>query len=211
MMMCISELAIDRLLAGELPLLEATAAREHAIRCNRCGGMLDDAVSVQAEFHAAPPPLRLPLPFARRRRFAPYVAGAAAAAVLVLLVARRDPEQTGTHTKGLIAPRLGFFVAHDGTVRRGATGERVVPGDRIELATSSAEPGWLTVTSVDGAGVHSVYVPTRAYGAGSDQVLPFAIELDDALGLETVTATFCPMPGARGCTTETFTLRKEPR
>jgi hypothetical protein len=210
MMMCISELAIDRLLAGELPLLEATAAREHATRCNRCGGMLDDAVSVQAAFHADPPPLLLPL--ARRRRFAPYAAtAAAAAAVLVLLVARRGSEQTGTHTKGLIAPRLGFFVAHDGSVRRGANGERVVPGDRIELATSSADPGWLTVTSVDGAGVHSVYVPTRAYAAGSDQVLPFAIELDDALGLETVTAMFCPMPGARDCTTETFTLRKEPR
>jgi len=209
MMMCVSELAMDRLLAGELQELEATAVRGHAARCTRCGGMLDDAVSVQAAFHADPPPLRLPL--ARRRRFALYYAAAAAAAVLVLLVARRGTEATGTQTKGLITPRLGFFVAHDGCVRRGATGERVVPGDRIELATSSADPGWLTVTSIDGAGVHSVYVPTRAYPAGSDQVLPFAIELDDALGLETVTATFCPMPGARGCTTETFTLRKEPR
>lgn len=209
-MMCISELAIDRLLAGELPLLEATAAREHAARCNRCGGMLDDAVGVQTAFHADPPPLRLPLP--RRRRFAPYYAAgaAAAAAVLVLLVARRGGEQQGgERTKG--HAHLGFFVSHDGSVRRGAPGERVVPGDRIELATSSREPGWLTVTSVDGAGVHSVYVPTRAFAAGSDQVLPFAIELDDALGLETVTATFCPMPGAHDCTTDTFTLRKEPR
>jgi len=207
-MMCISELAIDRLLAGELPLLEATAAREHAVRCHRCGGMLDDAVSVQAAFHAAPPPLRLPL--ARRRRFAPYYASAAAAAAVLILLVARHPTESGTRSKGPSA-RLGFFVSHDGHVRRGVTGERVVPGDRIELATSSADPGWLTVTSVDGAGVHSVYVPTRAFAAGTDQVLPFAIELDGALGLETITATFCAMPAARDCTSETFILHKEPR
>ncbi len=34
----------------------------------------------------------------------------------------------------------GFFVAHGDEVRRGAVREVVVPGDRIELFTTTTEP-----------------------------------------------------------------------
>ena len=209
-MTCISELAIDRLLAGELPLLEATAAREHSARCGRCGGLLDDALTMQSVFAADPPPLRLPA-LRPRRRYLAYAAGAlAAAATVVLFVGRRsDDGPGGERTKG--GPRVSFFVAHDGHVRHGVTGDHVVPGDRIEIATTSHTPGWLTVVSVDGAGVRSVYVPTRAYAAGTEQIVPFAIELDATLGLETVTATFCTQPAGGECTSDQFTLHKEAR
>jgi len=208
---CISELAIDRLLAGELAPLEATAAREHSARCTRCGALLDDAVSVQTAFVAGRPALHLPTSLLRRRTVSYAVAGAlAAAALLVLVVGRRQHEEpTGTAIKG--TPVLGFFVSHDGVVRRGGAGERVAPGDRIEIATTSHAPGWLTVVSVDGAGVRTVYVPTRPYAGGRDEVVPFAIELDGTLGLETVTATFCATPDGRDCTTDQFTMHKESR
>lgn len=206
---CVSDLAIDRLLAGEQSDLDATATRDHASSCSRCGALLDDALATRRAFAAAPPPLRLP---DRRRRVAAGLVAAAAAAIVALIVWPRG--DTGTRVKGHAL--LGFFVSHAGEVRRGATGEHVRPGDQLELYTTAGEPGWLAVTSIDGAGVRSVYIAPRPIAMGHEEILPLAIALDATLGDETITGIFCPGPfdatsPPDGCTTDRFTLVKDAR
>jgi hypothetical protein len=203
----VSELAIDRMLAGELPATVAEAARRHAAGCPRCGALFDDALAVSQTFAA---PLALP-----RRRGWPVVVGALAVTAAIALVVRsRGTDDEGIRTKG--SATLGFFVAHDGVVRRGAPGEQLAPGDAIELYSTSPDPRWLAVVSVDGAGVRSVYVAPRMVAAGRERVVPLSIILDGTLGVETVTGIFCPAPfdpaaPPAGCTTDVFTFVKVPR
>jgi hypothetical protein len=206
---CMSELAIDRLLAGELAAIDADVARSHAAGCTRCGALLDDALVAERDFRALPP---LDLPASPARRYA-IAAGAvaAAAAAVIAIVALPGRDDAGTRTKG--QPILGCFVSHAGDVRRADLAERVRPGDAIALFSTATEPGWLAVTSVDGAGVRSVYVPPQPYAAGREQVVPLSIVLDGVLGPERITGIFCPGPfdvaaPPEGCTTDTFTLEK---
>ncbi len=197
--MHVSELAIDRLLAGELTLPDAAALRGHAAACRSCAAALDDALATR---RAALPPLPLP-----RRHVLPALAALAAAAMLIAVAWPHEPQ---VRTKGTSI--VGFFVAHGDRVRRGAPSETVMPGDRIELFTTTTEPLWFAATSSDG----SVYVAPMRVEPGHEQVLPIAIELDGALGTEVVIGVFCPerfdvhqLPS--GCTSDRFTLVKVPR
>jgi hypothetical protein len=204
----VSELAIDRMLAGELAAIDAAALRDHAASCARCGAALDDALA----FRQLPLPA-LALPRARWLRFAPVAASVAAAAAAVLVVLtwpRAEPDGDQVRTKG--SSIAGFFVAHGDAVRRGAQTETVMPGDRIEFTTTTTEPAWFAAISSDG----SVYVAPTRVEPGRDRVLPAAVELDDALGSEVVTGVFCAeafdakAPPA-DCTRDHFTLVKVPR
>jgi hypothetical protein len=202
-----SELAIDRLVAGELSPVDAAAVRDHAASCASCHALLADALSAQRTFDA-PFSLSLSLALATRRRIAPVLAAsvAALAAALALVIAwpRGEP---AVRAKGTAI--VGFFVAHGDHVRRGGPGEHVVPGDRIELYTTTFEPTWFAAISGDG----SVYVEPRRISPGYEQVLPLAIELDATPGSEVVTGVFCPAPfdphaiGA-DCAIDRFTLVK---
>lgn len=188
---CVSELRIDRLLAGELAPDAAARIRSHAASCAVCGGLLARAEAVARSFAAAPPPLRLPA------RPAVRIAGwaAALAAGVALVVAapwRGGPD--GIRTKG--GPSLGLFVSHDGVVRRGASGEVVAPGDRLQPVTTADRAGWIAITAVDGAGTRTVYAAPQPVDAGRDRLLPFSIVLDDTRGPTTITAAFCPGPFA---------------
>jgi len=206
---CVSELAIDRLLAGELADLEATATRNHASACTRCRALLDDAEATAARFVAAPPILRLP----RRVNPAAIVAAGFAAAAMLAIALWPKPDD-GTRTKG--RPILGFFVSHAGDVRRGGAHELVQPGDQLELVTTATDSSWLAVVSVDGAGARTVYVEPRPIAAGREQIVPLAIVLDDTLGDETVTGMFCrnafdPAAPPDDCTFDRFTFTKVAR
>jgi hypothetical protein len=217
----ISELAIDRLVAGELTMLDADAARSHAAGCARCGGLLDDALATKARFAADIPQLALPVPLRARRstRLWAIVAGGmlAAAAAIVLLVRARGPadgDVDGTRAKG--RAHLGFYVSHAGDVRRGAGGERVVPGDAIELYSNAVDYGWFAVTSVDGAGARTVYIAPRPYAPGREEIVPQSIVLDATLGTETITGIFCagpfdPAAPPDDCTFDRFTIEKAQR
>jgi hypothetical protein len=213
----VSELAIDRMLAGELSAGEASAVRDHATRCGACAALLDDADAARRTFAAAPRPIWMPV---RRRRFAPALLGglgAMAAALALVVVWPRGGD--AVRTKGTAI--VGFFVAHGDQVRRGSPTETVAPGDRIELYTTTLEPTWFAAISDDASGARSIYVEPQLVVAGREQVLPVAIELDAAPGSERVTGVFCPTrfeplsidlstPPA-GCTIDRFTLVKGPR
>lgn len=219
----VSELAIDRLLAGEIARAEAAAIRDHAAGCARCGALLDDALAVQRAFAAERPPLRLPLPLGRatgRRAVRTTLAAGAALAAAVALVLAWPRRDAGGQVRLKGAAIVGFFVAHDGQVRRGAARETVAPGDRIELYTTTAEPAWFAAISDDATGARSVYVEPRRIEPGRERVLPLAIELDGTLGAETVTGVFCrapfdpraidPAAPPAGCTVDRFSLDKVP-
>jgi hypothetical protein len=203
---CISELWIDRLIAGELTAEAAARVRHHAARCAECGGLLDHAEDIAQRFAAAPPPLRLPAPRAARVT----VAATALVAAIALVVAapwRGDPD--AVRTKG--GPSLGLFVAHGGAIRRVVPGEVVAPGDQLQPVITTEHPGWIAVTAVDGAGQRTVYAAPQPVGAGRDRPLPFSIVLDATRGPTTLTAVFCSGPFVlaavpHDCTGDTIAL-----
>jgi hypothetical protein len=228
----VSELAIDRMLAGELADADAEAMRDHAATCERCGALLADALAMQRDFAHEPalpfgPPVHAvdrpevvrPL---RRRGGAIAMAAtvtALAAGVAIGMSWPRTAHEPGvTRVKG--KPVVGCFVAHGNEVRRGTAREVVVPGDRLELFTTTTEPVWFAAISDDAAGVRSVYAAPRVIEAGREHVLPTSIELDATLGTETVVGVFCdhvfdPLGigtvAPAGCTLDRFTLVKVAR
>jgi len=207
-----SELTIDKYLAGDLGREAITSLRAHAAECARCGDALEDAIAVKAAF--VPPAL----PLWRRARVL-YAAPVALAAALALVVAWPRAHADATRAKGTAI--VGCYVAHGDAVRRGALHETVMPGDRIELVTSTTEPVWFAAISSDGAGVRSVYVPATFVAPAHDRIAPAAVELDATLGHEVVTGVFCALPfdaftvdtahPPAGCTTDHFELTKVAR
>ena len=207
----VSELAIDRMLAGEVAPVEEVAMRDHASGCARCAARLADAHAVQRHFARTRPALPIP----RTRRAPIYAAVTALAAGLAIVVAWPRAHAPEVRTKGTAI--VGFFVAHGDQVRHGSTREVVSPGDRVELYTTTTEPAWFAAVSADVTG-KSVYVETRRIEAGRERVLPMSIELDATLGDETVAGVFCPAAFDAqaidlasppvGCTIDRFTLHK---
>ena len=190
----VSELAIDQLLAGELHRADEAAIRDHAESCARCGALLADALSVQRAFAAEQPRLRLP-----RRSLVPMAAAFALAAGVALVVTR--PHEA-VRTKGTAI--LGGFIAHGDQVRRAGAHEAIVPGDRVELATTTAEPAWFAAVGADG----TVYIAPTPVPAAREHVLPVAVALD---GSETLTGIFCdeafdPKAPPAACTVDHLTL-----
>jgi hypothetical protein len=209
---CVSELLVDRLIAGELATDAAARVRDHAATCADCGDLLGRAEAAARRFAVAPPPLRLPAP--RTARIAMASTALAAAVALVVVAAWRPGSGQGGsdpahRAKG--GPSLGLFVSHGGAVHRSQDGEIVAPGDRLQPVTTAMRPGWIALTAVDGAGLHTVYAAPRPLAAGRDQPLPFSIVLDDTRGPTTLTAVFCPLPFALeappdGCTRDAITI-----
>jgi hypothetical protein len=212
-----SELTVDKYLAGELGREAVASLRTHAAECTRCGDALEDALAVKASFGNVHSASR----FAGLRRTARilYAAPVALAAALALVVAWPRSHAGTTRPKGTAI--VGCYIAHGGEVRRGAPRETVMPGDRIELVTSTTEPAWFAAISDDAAGVRSVYVPAMFVSPSHDQIAPAAIELDATLGREVVTGVFCELPfdaktidpahPPAGCTTDHFELAKVAR
>jgi anti-sigma factor RsiW len=202
---CVSELQIDRLLAGELAPPQAEQTRGHATGCPRCRELLRSAEAIARQFAERPPGLRLA---GRHRPLAIGLASAVAAAIAIA-VAWPPGDATGVQTKGRAA--LGFFVSHRGVLRRGQTGEVVAPADRLQLVTTADRSGWIAVTGVDGSGARATYSAPRPVASGRDRALPFSIILDDTPGASTITAVFCPGPfsieqPAEDCTSDAFTI-----
>ncbi|HEV7554001.1 MAG TPA: hypothetical protein VGO00_01035, partial [Kofleriaceae bacterium] len=157
----VSELAIDRLVAGEIDPFDAAVMREHAAECARCEAALTDALEVKRTFSA---PL-IAIPLRRRRIAAPTIAAITAmAAVVAAVLAWPHSEPAEVRTKG--SAIVGFFVAHRDQVRRGALHETVMPGDRVSFTTTTTTPVWFAAIGDDAAGVRSIYVRPRVVEPG---------------------------------------------
>jgi hypothetical protein len=220
----VSELSIDRMLAGELPPADADAMRDHAASCTRCGELLADAQAVQTAFAVERPRLAIPRP--QRRHTIAIVAAttALAAGLLIGLSWPHAPESAvdlpaAVRTKG--KPAIGFYVKHGADVRRGGEHEIVMPNDDIEFVTTTSTTVWFTAISDDAVGTRSVYASPQVVRPGPDRLVPAAITLDDTLGTEVVHGVFCsqyfdphsidPYAPPESCTVDHFTLVKVAR
>jgi hypothetical protein len=182
--MCLSDLRLDELMAGELGPDERARADEHLAGCARCGARLLELEGERAAYR--------PAPLGRPRRaalLAPVLAFAAAAAVLLALRAR--PAPPGERSKG--APHLGILVSHGGEARAAGPGEVVAPGETLTFTVTAARPGHVAVLGLDGAGQVNVYA-VAAVEAGRDRALPSAALLDATPGRERIHAVFCAAP-----------------
>jgi hypothetical protein len=234
---CLSELALDEWLAGEGTPRDRAAWEAHAETCEVCqqrrrqraefnqnylASARDLEVALerfeargpaasQLSAGAAPgsPRARASAAPARARRpvwIAASGALALAASLLLFLALPRDGELAGsTRTKG--QSRLDFYVKSGSSVRAGAPGERVLPGDALRFVVPRGESRYLVVLGRDSLGVTSVYFPAGPLGrrplldaldspAAADALsgglaLDSSVVLDAAPGVERFYAVFC--------------------
>jgi hypothetical protein len=226
----VSDLRFDRLLASELAADAKAEVLAAAGACSQCGERLQ-ALTREREAFAQRPPLLLPR--ARRTRWwlaAPTVLAAAAAVVLV--VRARGGDNAADRTKG-DGVSLVVAAGSPGSMAVVASGDRVQPGDSVQVGYSAPRAGYGAVLGLDGSGAVSAYVPWRrdtmvALPAGDDQVFPESTVLDGVLGDETLIALWCErshelrpllaelsargdVAAPSGCTVRRVVLRKEPR
>jgi len=206
---CLSDLVLDRLLAGELAPGESHAAQQHLGSCSRCNAQCTQLERDRERYRLAPPPLQAN-PERHTKRWASWrlwllpVGALSAAAVLILLLRPGSGHGNfmaeATQTKGSI--RLGFYVKRGDTVRAGHSGDIVYPGEAVRFTYTSRTSGYLAVVSLDGAGKVSVYHPdpdvnpAAPLAPAEDEPLPGSILLDDALGTEAVYGVLCSEPRA---------------
>lgn len=209
---CLSDLQLDALALGALDETQAEQAQRHLAGCARCSQRrqaLGEATRSSAELLARTRPRGSSVAHAVRaagrstrrvwRGGAVGAAGAAAAAAVLLLVIARAPLFSGADTvrsKG--AGRVGYFVRHDGVVRRGGEREHVAPGDALRFVVTISAPSYVAVLSRDGAGQVSVYHPNGPRAArveaGVERPLDASVVLDAVLGEEQLYALVCSAP-----------------
>lgn len=183
---CLSDYALDHLLADELPAEDAAAVRAHLRDCSACTSRHDQLIAWQEEFAASPPPLSLvhgsdrggaePDPLvddelAARRRWASrrgWWLGATAitAAAAALFFVRTGSPPTGrvaltgdgatTRSKG--PARVSLYIHRDGASQLVDERSRTRPGDALQFTYTANGPVHLAVVSRDGAGAVSRYL-----------------------------------------------------
>lgn len=230
---CLSDLALDRLFAGELAGVARKAADDHLRGCERCRHKRAEMAAEREAFlglRPQPEPAMRPL----RRRGLPARPGlaavmalAAALAAFVLLVARRGPEE-GVRRKG--GEQVGFLVERGGAAERRSPSAVLHPGDRVRFTYTVLRDAHLAIYGLDASGVASVYFPASERAervrAGAETVANTAVELDGVLGSERIFALFCDagfavepfrkalaqartLEAPEGCRLRTFEWRKE--
>lgn len=213
---CLSDLSLDRLLAGELDGTAAGArATAHLGTCRECTGRVSaiesearrfpqeiwvQGLAAKAKRAAAETGSRIAGsgrreagPVTRMLRTASGVALAAGIAAVAIFVQPPRTEPDG-RVKG---EGLTVYVRHtDGRVDEVLPGSRLAPGDSIRFEVSSAREGYLAVFGVDSTPAVTTYVPASGnapllLGRGSKQLLEGSIVLDDSSGAERVVAFLC--------------------
>jgi uncharacterized protein DUF4384/putative zinc finger protein len=212
---CVSDLQLDRRLAGELSPAEGQAIEHHLEVCPACHQRQAELDEVQLRFardmpgwasrRGEPVAASHPAPSARpHRNLQRWLAGAstlAAAAALALFMVgpwREDPSAGeiagGTRAKGRAAS-LGWVVRRGEHTFVGRPEQWLRAGDALRFTVSSPEPVYVAVLGLDARGRLSVYHPDRErltrVEAGEQYPLPGAIELDATPGQEVLYGIFC--------------------
>jgi hypothetical protein len=194
---CLSDLALDRLVAGE-PV--DAAVTTHAADCARCSGRLDEFRRARAFDAPLLDELRLRgggsvVPLKRRVWLSTMLPLFAAAALLLLFLPRLF-HSTGEREKGLSTLALDIVVRHaDGHIEALEPNGRVRAGDAIRFLVSAPRAGHLVVLGLDAAGTVSVYVANGdeplPIERGRKQAMPGSIVLDATPGAERLVALEC--------------------
>jgi hypothetical protein len=199
-----TDLELERSLAGELQLAQATEAdraRLSELRDVHAAYLasvdLDNEVKrIQQRVEREAPQRR-----AWWRWAAPIgTIAAAAAALLIVLKVRGKTEQAPDEltTKGSDIA-LVIHVATEGGSRPLASGDTVAPGARLRFEVPGTRSGYIAVVGVDSTGGTTVYYPfggAQAAPLGLERLLPGAIQLDASAGDEHFFALFSAQPFA---------------
>jgi hypothetical protein len=240
---CISDLRFDTCFAEELAPDELTSLREHLAQCARCQARQAWLVEQRrrfAEANALPAwlaPVQVDARSADKPRLrwtltASLMSAAACALVVFgigILRGEREPTLSSARSKG--GQYISFFVKRGADVRRGTREQPLHPGDKLRFTYTTAAARYLAILSLDSRRRGSVYYPSGQQAAriapGVDVALPSAVELDDAVGAESIFALFCEsaielapivsaleaqpfaLPPAPGCTIERLAVTKE--
>jgi hypothetical protein len=189
---CLSDLAIDRHLAGE------TSNVAHAESCAFCSARIE-ALRVEKRVF----PEQIGIVFAAKaldRRVRSHTIKRAlvgvtslAAAVLLAVIVLPPPEE-GVRTKGGLSLEV-IARQGDGSVTHLLPGANVSPGDAIRFRVRSEKSGYLAISGLDAAQVVSVYHdPMRIEGDAHDRLIEGSIILDRTLGPEQIAAIVCKEP-----------------
>ncbi|MGA9521184.1 MAG: DUF4384 domain-containing protein [Myxococcaceae bacterium] len=200
---CLSNLALDRLLAGELDGQEqGKSARAHLELCSECSARYRELTARQAGF---PQEVWVAGEVARAKRrtrgpqlwrVAGPTLGLAAAAALLLVVVPQV-EEGSERIKGGLSLRV-FKRNTAGAVTELASGESAAAGDQLRLEVGTPRMGYVRVVGIDSAGHVTVYYPEKGEEIATAPIgktmLPGSIVLDDTAGTERLVALLCETP-----------------
>jgi hypothetical protein len=234
---CLSELALDEYLAGELAAEASEHARLHLDQCDRCTARRAERQADLRAFleraptfaeHAAHVQGARGKAFLPARRAVLAAASLLALAAAALLIVRSPRDHDEIRGKG--GARIGFYVKRGEDVTRGAASQVVRTGDLLRFVYTAPADAHLALFNLD-ARAAAVYFPARSERAasirqGTDVPLDFSVELDASPGVEHVHALFCAESFAleplraeleaqkqltvpQGCTHRVITLHKE--
>jgi hypothetical protein len=215
---CPSDLALDRLHAGELPREQAQTLERHVEGCADCGARMAER---RAGFDAiegvdprvmlarirtgldTPAPLPQRLLAWTRRQLAP-LAMAATAVLALVVVTTRQVESPGTRMKGSLTLHVYRFTGdHAEEVISGST---FAPGDRLRFVVDLPAEGHVSVLGVESSGALYTAWPldeesqTR-FAEGNGIELSGAVSLDEKPGRELLYLVHCPLEvGPPHCT-----------
>jgi hypothetical protein len=195
---CLSDLTLDRLVAGEAV---GAAAEAHAVGCEHCGARLaafradqarDAALVAELQANAKLPSV---VPWKRRVWMATALPLFAAAAIILLLLPRLL-HAPGEREKGVSSLALDVVVRHaDGHIEALGPDGHVRPGDAVRFLVSTPRAGNLVILGLDAAGAVSVYVGDgngpQHVERGARQAMPGSIILDATPGAERLVALEC--------------------
>ena len=191
----ISDLAIDRLLAGELSAAARGELEAHTRECERCAARLAELTTDHEAFAQRPMPIALGRAKRQRSRIwlaAPIVAVAAAALLVLAWPRERAPSErvkSGETT-------LLLWAGTPGQLRPVATSDVIHSGEHLQASYTTKRDGVGAVLSIDGAGGAFTYVPAEGDAmvtlpAGRERPFPASTLLDDVTGRELVAIVWC--------------------
>lgn len=198
----LSDLALDRLLAGELDgTAAAEGAQAHLASCGACAARHAGIVAGAAAFpqqvwiageaakvrkQVATQKPRSASPLARAVTFA------AAASLVAVAIFFRPPEEDATTTLKGRGVSLALYARRvDGRVEKLEKGAALAAGESVRFEVSTDRGGSLSVLGVDGAGKVSVYSRIELPHAVSREILEGSVVLDDAPIAEHFFAVLC--------------------
>lgn len=234
---CITDLKFDCFYAGELSGSDERSLRAHLSSCTRCSLRCELLEQQRTAFYRRAADwqsfaTRRDPPAGERRawgRGARWAALSAAAALALAVFVRPAPVAQVASVRSKGRPGLGFYVKHGEHVRRGASGERVRPGEMLRFVYSVDQPMYFALLHRDAARA-SIYFPTAPHASavqpGREVALDFAIRLDSQIGPEHVYGLFCAepisleplraqlqasgtVPSVAGCQVDRLVLHKE--
>ncbi len=212
---CLSDLALDRRVAGDAPEDEH---RAHLDTCPRCrerlalfeAARVDSAPGIERMLRIAQARARTvePAPAPRTGRFSwgrLTLAGAAVAALALAWPLLRPPppelppDELPGETLRIKGVSMRFFVQRGEQVVPGDPDQRFRGGDALRFVVSSDAPGHLLLVGVDPSGRVSAYHPfggdrSALLEAGVDVALPGSLVLDDSTTPEAFVGLFTEEP-----------------